>query len=81
MAQQEEHKQQYMNEEGEILEAGPPDEMAEALPEVGNDVEIGFEDEHADLMEHRMSAQQQNKLRDMFNVHASKKFEAAGGAN
>ena len=51
------------------------------MPEIGGDVEIGFEEEHADLMQPHLSAQQQNRLRDMFNVHADKKFEATGGAN
>jgi hypothetical protein len=44
---------------------------------------MGLEDENFEpnVTNLRLSVQQQTKLRDMFNVHQSKKFQAMGGAN
>ena len=71
-----------MNEEGEIIEyAQDPVEAPEI--DFGGEVEMGLEDENFEpnAANLRLSVQQQTKLRDMFNVHQSKKFQAMGGAN
>jgi hypothetical protein len=47
-----------MNEEGEIIEqANPPEDNAPDFgPEIGGEVEIGFEEEHADVIAPHLSA-------------------------
>jgi hypothetical protein len=65
-----------MNEEGEIIEYAQ--DPVEEAPEIdyGGEVEMGLEDDNFEpnTANLRLSVQQQTKLRDMFNVHQSKKF-------
>lgn len=73
-----------MNEEGEIIEHSNHEQLnAEEADMMGGNVEIGFEEENydANLPLDQSIQQTQNRLRDMFNVHQSKRFEAAGGNN
>ena len=50
---------------------------------IGVDVEIGFEEENYDnnLALNSSIQKTSNRLRDMFNVQSSKRFEVIGGNN